>query len=50
MTGNGTLPIPEANSAFMRAAGLRLVAVGPTEVTGWIEVGQVRLQNVTPRT
>jgi 1,4-dihydroxy-2-naphthoyl-CoA hydrolase len=31
---------PDANaSMFMRAAGLQLDAIGPTEVTGWIELG-----------
>jgi 1,4-dihydroxy-2-naphthoyl-CoA hydrolase len=39
MTQDDTPRIPEGNSAFMRAAGLRLDDVGPTAVTGWIELG-----------
>lgn len=39
MTEDETPRLPEANSAFMRAAGLRLEEVGPTSVTGWIDLG-----------
>jgi 1,4-dihydroxy-2-naphthoyl-CoA hydrolase len=39
VTENETPPIPEGTSAFMRAAGFRFEAVGPTAVSGWIDLG-----------
>jgi uncharacterized protein (TIGR00369 family) len=40
MSGPDALNPPDANpSAFMRAAGLQLDDIGPTEVTGWIDLG-----------
>jgi 1,4-dihydroxy-2-naphthoyl-CoA hydrolase len=39
VTENETPAIPDGASAFMRAAGLQLEEVGPTSVTGWIDLG-----------
>jgi 1,4-dihydroxy-2-naphthoyl-CoA hydrolase len=40
MTSNDASIAPDADaSAFMRAAGLQFDEVGPTTVTGWIELG-----------
>jgi uncharacterized protein (TIGR00369 family) len=43
MTSDDAPAAPDAKaSAFMRAAGLQFDEVGPTAVTGWIELGPVR--------
>jgi 1,4-dihydroxy-2-naphthoyl-CoA hydrolase len=39
MSDTSSPPIPEGKSAFMRAAGLQFGDVGPTAVTGWIDLG-----------
>jgi uncharacterized protein (TIGR00369 family) len=39
LTGTDARTTPNEPSAFMRAAGLHLDEVGPTEVTGWIDLG-----------
>ncbi len=39
MTDPATAPVPEGASAFMQAAGLHVDDVGPTAVTGWIDLG-----------
>ena len=38
MSNDDISPIPEATGEFMRAAGLHLDEVGPTSVTGWIDL------------
>ena len=38
MSDSGTTPIPEGTSAFMRSAGLHFAEIGPTSVTGWIDL------------
>ncbi|HEY5077211.1 MAG TPA: PaaI family thioesterase [Acidimicrobiia bacterium] len=41
MTGSDAIAMPDGEpSAFMRAAGLQLDAVGPTAVTGRIDLGR----------
>ncbi len=39
MTDDDAIAVPQAKSAFMKAAGLQIDAVGPTAVTGWIDLG-----------